>query len=71
MLKMFKMYRADNEDIEFKFIHIFKRIEKCDKWALVRASLGKEKDVIFDPSTSLPAAGQGRLKLGNKKSKQA
>jgi hypothetical protein len=34
---MFKMYHANNEDIEFKFIHVFKRIEKCDKWALVRA----------------------------------
>jgi hypothetical protein len=70
MLKMFKMYRADNEDVEFKFIHVFKRIEKCDKWALVRASLGKEKDVAFDPTAPLPAAGQGCPKMGNKKAKQ-
>jgi hypothetical protein len=68
---MFKMYHANNEDIEFKFIHVFKRIEKCDKWALVRASLRKGKDVSFDPSMSLPAAGQGHPKLGNKKAKQA
>jgi hypothetical protein len=27
MLKMFKMYCSDNEDVEFKFIHVFKRIE--------------------------------------------
>jgi hypothetical protein len=71
MLKMFRMYRADNEDAEFNFIHVFKRIEKCDKWALVRVSLGKGKDVAFDPSASLPAAGQGRPELGNKKAKQA
>jgi hypothetical protein len=57
MLKMFKMYRTNNEDVEFKFIHIFKRIEKCEKWALVRAPLGKGKDVTFDPTTPLPAAG--------------
>jgi hypothetical protein len=68
---MFKMYRADNEYVEFKFIHVFKRIKKCDKWALVRASLRKGKDVAFDPSASLPAAGQGRPELGNKKAKQA
>jgi hypothetical protein len=71
MLKMFKMYHADNEDVEFKFIHVFKRIEKCNKWKLVRASLGKGKDFAFDPSPSLPAAGQGRPELRNKKSKQA
>jgi hypothetical protein len=57
MLKMLKMFHTDNEDIEFKFIHIFKRIEKCDKWALVRASLGKGKDITFDPTASLPASG--------------
>jgi hypothetical protein len=71
MLKMFKMYHTDNEDVEFKFIHVFKRIEKCDKWDLVRASLGKGKDVAFDPPTSLSAARQGRPELGNKKAKQA
>jgi hypothetical protein len=57
MLKMFKMYREDNEDGEFKFIHILKRIGKCDKWAMVRASLGKGKDFGFDPTTPLSAAG--------------
>jgi hypothetical protein len=65
------MYRDDNEDVEFKFIHVFKRIEKCDKWAMVRASFGKEKDVAFNPTAPLPAAGQGRPEMGNKKAKQA
>jgi hypothetical protein len=67
MLRMFKMYRADNEDIEFKFIHVFKRIEKCDKWAMVTASLGKGKDVAFDPTAPLPSAEQGHPEMGNKK----
>jgi hypothetical protein len=71
MLKMFKMYHADNEDVEFKFIHVLKRIEKCDKWAMVRASLGKGKDVTFDPTAPLPAARQGCPEMGNKKAKQA
>jgi hypothetical protein len=71
MLKMLKMYPDDNEDVKFKFIHVFKRIKKIDKWAMVRASLGKGEDVAFDPITPLPAAGQGRPEMGNKKAKQA
>jgi hypothetical protein len=71
MLKMFKMCRTENEDVEFKLIHVFKRIEKCDKWALVRASFGKGKDIAFVPTAPLPAAGQGRPEMGNKKAKQA
>jgi hypothetical protein len=58
---MFKIYHEDNE---FKFIHVFKRIEKCDKWAMVRASLRKGKDFAFDPTAPLPAVGQGRPDMG-------
>jgi hypothetical protein len=68
---MFKMYREENEDVEFKFIHVFKRIEKCNKWAMVRASLGKGKDFAFDPTAPLPTAGQGCPDMRNKKVKQA
>jgi hypothetical protein len=71
MLKMFKTYREDNDDVEFMFIHVFKRIEKCDKWALVRASLGKGKDAASDPTAALPATGKGCLEMGNKKAKLA
>jgi hypothetical protein len=71
MLKMFKMYHANNEDVEFKFIHVFKRIKKCDKWATVRASLGKGKDVAFDHTAPLSAARKERPEMGNRKAKQA
>ncbi|KAK1680271.1 hypothetical protein QYE76_041119 [Lolium multiflorum] len=27
-------YRDDNKDVEFKFFHVFKQIESCDKWTL-------------------------------------
>jgi hypothetical protein len=54
MFKMFQAYRDDNDDIEFEFIHIFKRIKTCEKWALVRASVCKGKDTGFDPSAALP-----------------
>jgi hypothetical protein len=50
MIKMFQAYRNDNDDVEFKFIHVFKRIETCDKWAEVGVSLGKGKDAAFDPT---------------------
>jgi hypothetical protein len=65
------MYHDDNEDVEFKFIHVFKRIKKCDKWAVVRASLGKGKDFALDPIVPLTAAEQGLPEMGNKKAKQA
>jgi hypothetical protein len=71
MLKLFKMYREDNEDVKFKFIHVFKMIEKCNKWAVVRASLGKGKYIDFDHTTPLPTVGQGLPEMGNKKAKQA
>jgi hypothetical protein len=71
MLKMFKTYHEDNDDVEFKFIHVFKRIKKCDKWALVRASLGKGKDTAFDPMAALPVAGKACPEMGNKKAKLA
>ncbi|KAE8792303.1 putative methionyl-tRNA synthetase [Hordeum vulgare] len=31
MLRMFAMYRADNEDQEFRFLHVFSRIDSCEK----------------------------------------
>jgi hypothetical protein len=68
---MLKTYREDNNDVYFKFIHVFKRIKKCDKWALVRASLGKGIDAAFDPTAALPAAEKGRPEMGNKKAKLA
>ncbi|KAE8766316.1 putative methionyl-tRNA synthetase [Hordeum vulgare] len=31
MVRMFGMYRQDNNDQEFKFLHVFSRIESCEK----------------------------------------
>ena len=41
MRAMFTAYREDNEDVEFKFIHVFARIETCEKWTEVRTALAK------------------------------
>ena len=31
MVRMFTMYRQDSSDQEFKFLHVFSRIESCEK----------------------------------------
>lgn len=57
---MLQAYRDDNKDVGFKFLHVFKRIETCDKWILTRAALAKAKEGGFDHT-----AGEGRP-IGNK-----
>ena len=47
---MFAAYRNDNDGVEFKFIHVFARIEKCDKWAETRADLAKAKNGTYVPT---------------------
>ncbi|KAE8821629.1 putative methionyl-tRNA synthetase [Hordeum vulgare] len=44
MVWMFAMYRADNEDQEFKFLQVFTRIESCQKWREIRLALDKAKE---------------------------
>ena len=63
---MFAAYRNDNDGLEFKFIHVFSRIEMCDKWTDVRTDLGKNG--TYDPNAPPPAASEGRP-IGNKKAK--
>ena len=41
---MFVLYRLRNRDQEFKYLHVFKRIDKCEKWAAVRGTLAKAKE---------------------------
>ena len=44
MIWMFAMYRADNEDQEFKFIHVFSMIVSCEKWREVWLALDNTKE---------------------------
>ncbi|KAE8785339.1 putative methionyl-tRNA synthetase [Hordeum vulgare] len=44
MVRMFNMYRQDNSDQEFKFLHVFSRIGSCKKWRDVRLDLAKVKE---------------------------
>ncbi|CAM0954569.1 unnamed protein product [Alopecurus aequalis] len=68
MVHMFDMYRRDNNDAEFKFLHVFTRIESCEKWKEVRLALAKTKDGVYNPNAPTNPASAGRLE-GNKKAK--
>ena len=66
MVRMFEMYRQDSKDADFKYLHVFTRIEK---WAEVRLNLGKGKEP-YNPDAPGTVAADGRPD-GNKKAKVA
>jgi uncharacterized protein YhaN len=70
MLAMFTANREDNDNVEFKFIHVFAQIETCEKWTEMQTSLSKDKDALYQPSAPVVAPGKGRS-IGNKKAKEA
>ena len=55
---MFGMYRQGNNDAEFKYLHVYKRIDKCDKWEEVRRTLEKAKET-YKPDALTPGASDG------------
>ena len=59
LLRMFAMYRGDNQDADFKHLHVYKRIDKCEKWAEVRRTLDKAKET-YKPDATTPGASEGR-----------
>ena len=67
---MFDMYRRDNNDAEFKFLHVFTWIESCEKWKEVRLALAETKDGVYNPDTPTEPASAGPPE-GNKKAKAA
>ncbi|KAE8775879.1 putative methionyl-tRNA synthetase [Hordeum vulgare] len=66
---MFNVYRQDNGDQEFKFLHVFSRIESCEKWRDVRLALAKAKET-YNPDAPPPIMIEGRPD-GNKRAKAA
>ncbi|XBJ27571.1 hypothetical protein VPH35_004814 [Triticum aestivum] len=56
---MFTMYRRDNQDADFKHLHVYKRIDKCEKWAEVRRTIDKAKET-YKPDATTPDASEGR-----------
>ena len=69
LLRMFGMFCDDNIDADFKYLHVFKRIDKCEKWAAVRRTLAKAKET-YKPDAPTAGAADGRPE-GNKGAKKA
>uniref|UniRef100_A0ACD5UJP4 Uncharacterized protein n=1 Tax=Avena sativa TaxID=4498 RepID=A0ACD5UJP4_AVESA len=67
MHAMITAYHEDNDDVEFKFIHVFARIETCDQWTETRTALAKGK---YDPDAP-PALSSGGRPIEQKKAKAA
>nr|XP_045086279.1 uncharacterized protein LOC109751380 [Aegilops tauschii subsp. strangulata] len=57
-----------NRDAEFKYLHVYKCIDKCEKWAKVRRTLDKAKET-YKPDAPTPGALEGRPD-GNKGAKK-
>ncbi|XBI11489.1 hypothetical protein VPH35_138543 [Triticum aestivum] len=68
LLRMFAIYRQGNSDAEFKYLHVYKRIDKCEKWAEVRRTLDKAKET-YKLDAPTPGASEGRPD-GNKGAKK-
>ena len=68
MVRMFATFRQDsNTDQDFKYLHVFSRIEKCEKWAEVRRTLAKAKET-YKPDAPTSGTTDGRPD-GNKRAK--
>ena len=68
LLRMFALYRQSNSDAELKYLHVYKGVDKCEKWAEVRRTLDKAKDT-YKPDALTPGASDGRPD-GNKGAKK-
>uniref|UniRef100_A0ACD5YPX6 Uncharacterized protein n=1 Tax=Avena sativa TaxID=4498 RepID=A0ACD5YPX6_AVESA len=62
------LFREDMK-MEFKFHHVFEKIEHCEKWRDTRLSLSKSNDGVYNPEAPAAAASEGRPELGQKKAK--
>ncbi|KAE8821357.1 putative methionyl-tRNA synthetase [Hordeum vulgare] len=63
------MYRAHNEDQEFKFIHVFSKLEPWKKWRKFLLALDKAKET-YNLDAHAPAAAEG-CPDGTKKARAA
>ena len=65
---MFEAFR-DDQGHEFKYLHVYTRIEKCPKWAWTLEQITKGK--VYQPDMSDAPAPMERPEVGNKKTKNA
>ena len=64
---MMEMYR-DDEKADFKFLHVFTRIQGCEKWASCRRDIRRAKEYV--PDAVVAGASEGRPD-GHEKGKAA
>jgi hypothetical protein len=62
------MYNDDTGS-QFKFLNVYSRIEKCEKWTETRTNLSKSKTEQYNPDAPPPGSSDGRPELGQKKLK--
>ncbi|XP_051210975.1 uncharacterized protein [Lolium perenne] len=58
---------TDDTGLQFKFLNVYARLEKCEKWKEVRTSLSKSKTEQYNPDAPPACAAEGRPELGQKK----
>jgi hypothetical protein len=61
MRVMISAYREDNDDVKFKFIHVFARIETYNKWTKTWTALTKANAMYEPATTPLSASDIGPL----------
>jgi hypothetical protein len=62
-----KMYKNQNEDKDFPFMHCFNRLQGCKKWDAIRHTLNK--DGLWEDGPVNPAGASTGHPIGNKKAK--
>lgn len=67
MIDALKMYKSQNEDKDFLFMHCFKNLEGCKKWDATHLTLNKD-NIGEDGPVNLAGAST-RCPIGNKKAK--
>ncbi|XP_071674376.1 uncharacterized protein [Lolium perenne] len=61
---------TDDTGLQFKFLNVYARLEKCEKWKEVRTSLSKSKTEQYNPDAPAACVAEGRPELGQKKQKE-
>ncbi|KAK1615843.1 hypothetical protein QYE76_021360 [Lolium multiflorum] len=50
----------DDTGMQFKFLNVYARIEKCEKWAETRKTLSKSKTEQYNPDAPAAGSAEGR-----------
>jgi hypothetical protein len=68
MFGAFAMFKCENGDSDFLFMHCFEKLEGCKKWDVVRLTLNGKDGVGQDVPVTADAAST-RRPIGKKKAK--